>query len=199
MKKFLIETKEYFIKNLLRTFIVLAILSFVIGIVVYILALNGALDIQHIMEALYEKVESVELSFAGILENNIIASGIMILTGAIPFLFIPIVFYTFNIGIIGVLSAVMHVAGLNPIQGIVFGILPHGITELSAIFLATAIGIKVCLNISLLIIKKKKLNEVEKEMKYMLTIYTLVIIPLIAISSVIEVYVTGWLLERFVI
>jgi len=197
LKKFLLETKQYFVQNLLKIFLTVTITSVVMCVVAYIFASKGVIDSKGIMLALVEKMEDIEISFTGIFKNNMVASGIIAITGVVPFLFIPTFIYAINVGVIGVLLAVMNGIGENPITSLVFGILPHGITELTAIFLSTTIGIKICSNISLLILRKKKLAVVEKEMQYMLVIYIFVVIPLLAISAVIEAYATGWIVEKF--
>lgn len=72
--------------------------------------------------------------------NNLKASGLMILFGVIPFL--PLMSLALNGFIIGILEkTTLTKTGVSPVQ-IYLSLLPHGVFELTAIFIAVYIGIR---------------------------------------------------------
>lgn len=76
-----------------------------------------------------------------IFQNNVTAALTMLLVGIFIFI-IPLFALFVNGAAVGyVLAVTAEEAGLSPLAMLVFGILPHGVLELPAIFLAGGIGL----------------------------------------------------------
>ena len=84
----------------------------------------------------------------GIFVNNVIASGISSLLGAIPFLFLPMFSLASNAIIIGLIGAVYQTNGIGWFAFLV-GVLPHGLIEIPALVLAVSLGVHLCYQLSI--------------------------------------------------
>ena len=129
--------------------------------------------------------------------NNIRASGIVIISGIIPFLMIPILFILLNSLVMGGAIGMYSYIGLSPLIGLV-GIIPHGIFEIPAYVLAGTLG--VYLNISLIkkIIKRKKCEFKLKEVFInIIKTIVLIIVPLLIIAALIEAFLTIKIMDFF--
>lgn len=73
--------------------------------------------------------------------HNAWASVIAVLTGAIPFLFLPFFDPLLNGAVLGLLSSVSQHHGINVPHLILTQILPHGVFELTAVLYATSVGL----------------------------------------------------------
>lgn len=131
--------------------------------------------------------------------NNTVACLTGILIGLIPVIVIPTMITAFNGAIIGVLLSIAESSGFTTWKMFVFGVLPHGITEMTAMFLATAMGSFISINIIWWIIGRKDKALSFKEMleKTGLT-FVRVVIPLLFISALIESFITPTLITLFI-
>lgn len=130
----------------------------------------------------------LELWF-GIFFNNIIASGISILLGVIPFLFLPIFALASNAIIIGLVGAVYQSNGIGWFVFLV-GILPHGIIEIPALLLGVSLGVNICLKLVRTILRRSIKGELKQAVIGSLRIFILWIIPLFFIAAFIETFMT---------
>ncbi len=130
-----------------------------------------------------------------ILFNNMRATLVIMLLGAVPFVFIPALLLIENAGAMSIVLAKYIIYGLS-IPSFLAGILPHGIFELPAIFLAFMVGCYLCLMIGRFALNKDHppMGEVVKNA---LRTYVLVIIPLLMIAAPIEVYLTPKIMALF--
>jgi len=130
--------------------------------------------------------------------GNIKVAVVIGISGIIPFLFFPI----WNILIwgfaIGAATVAAKVKGMSLIYFLFFGILPHGIFELLAIFYSMSIGTLICNEISKKLIRRRnvKTNSISifNIAKNTARSYVLVIIPLLALAAVIEAFITSLLI-----
>ncbi|SHH20801.1 stage II sporulation protein M [Anaerosphaera aminiphila DSM 21120] len=180
-------------KSTLKKIILFCTVLFLVSVVgAYILARGNweliEAQIAQMMEGVMDNlnIETNKNFGLSLFINNLRAVSLMILTGFIPFLFIPIFILVLNGIIIGALPML---TGTNFVSTMVFGILPHGIFELSAIILGASFGVMICLTIVRKIIGK---NTVEFKilLKYILKKYVFVIIPLLVIAAIVEAYIT---------
>lgn len=188
---------NYYRKDFLR----LWILFIITGIGSYFLfRLFIAPDqIDEILAQLGDTFESRGLTFdssAGetmiaLFVNNTRVTLFAFLLGIIP-LFIPYVFVVINAAVIGLVAMLV---GESVVRVIVLGILPHGITEISAILLGAAMG----LSLNRHVWKKLRGKETDVTFKALflagMKTFVLIAVPLLAISAVIEAYVTPLLLQ----
>jgi len=126
--------------------------------------------------------------------NNTRAVAAIFLMGLFSFGVLGILLYMLNIGIIGGLYALIELLGINPLPMFLAGVLPHGIFELPAL----VIGSAVALYMGAVIVTPqtgKSMGEVIIELLADWTkIFLGVVIPLLAVAAVIEAYVTPGLL-----
>ena len=73
--------------------------------------------------------------------HNARASVIAVATGAVPFLFVPILDPLLNGGVLGLLVSIAKHQRLDVPRLVLTQILPHGVFELTAVLYATAVGL----------------------------------------------------------
>lgn len=100
------------------------------------------------LEHLMNKVEEIQENpspfnmFWVIFKNNVLAAMMMLGLGVF-FAIFPVMSLFVNGALIGYLLITAQASGVNAGKLLVFGILPHGIVELTAILFSTMIGIKL--------------------------------------------------------
>ncbi|MCT4783483.1 MULTISPECIES: stage II sporulation protein M [Exiguobacterium] len=159
-------------------------------------------QIEDILKQIGDMFESRGLSFdtsafdtmVALFVNNTRVALLAFLLGMIP-LFIPYVFVVINAAIIGLVAMIVDFSGESVIKVITLGILPHGITEISAILLGAAMGLSLNRHIWQKM-QGKDTNVTLKALFFIgLKMFLFVVVPLLAISAVIEAYVTPLLLQ----
>lgn len=181
---------------------------FLIGFAVFAAVVIGAAillrdrpdDTADFIRMINEMFESKDLEVNGqisawrLLLNNLLASGLMVVLGLIPFLFLPLVAIAENAFLIGVMFAgagLMGVSGLD----LAVGLIPHGIFELPALFLSVGLGVWLCME------SVKKILGRNKERSYFSMIaetcrfFVLVIIPLLIAAALVEAYITPMIMR----
>jgi stage II sporulation protein M len=138
LKRLLKESRSYIFAALI-IFVVGGVIGYVLYEQVHVIIASMLADLEDIAEALAEQDSPLYASFV-IFVNNLIAALVMLLVGAVLF-FIPIFSLFMNGLLVGYVLKLMAVeAGTAPLSMLVFGIMPHGILELPAIFLAGGVG-----------------------------------------------------------
>lgn len=105
---------------------------------------------QEILSVYIPKMESMmsedgTISTVSLFFNNLFACAMCIGMGVIPFLFLTIWAIVSNAMIIGaVLGLGSSMGTMSWFNAVVFGMLPHGIFELPAVFFSMAMGIYLC-------------------------------------------------------
>jgi uncharacterized membrane protein SpoIIM required for sporulation len=130
-----------------------------------------------------------------IFKNNITASFFAIVSGIIPLF--PLLFLFINGVIIGLAQHITQLEGLAPAK-FYLSLLPHGIFELTAFFIAVFMGLRFNLIPIQLIYHYKKTGQYRgflKEYFHDLFYYGGLIILLLAIAAVIEMTVSPLILK----
>lgn len=196
--------ETYFEKNLKSTF------HFCLAFFVIMIILNAMLFLNdpqlsqsyfNELQALFNEKEfldgsGIELWF-GIFFNNLIASGISILMGVIPFVFLPMFSLASNAIIIGLMGAVYQSNGVGWIPFLV-GILPHGVLEIPALVLGVTLGVHICLKLVKTILRRSFKGELKQAFIGCMRIYILWMVPLFFIAAFIETFMTPILFNAFV-
>lgn len=142
------------------------------------------------------KLENGNLALAIIL-NNIRACIISVLLGFIPFLFLTIFVLLINAGLIGAVFQASSIgAGVSLWKTIIFGILPHGILELPALFISMALSIFLCLFLTKKILKLEKAKFGKTLLNVLLNVI-IIVIPLLLVAGLIEGFITPILITKF--
>ncbi|WP_233005201.1 stage II sporulation protein M [Exiguobacterium aurantiacum] len=199
-----LSLKEAWSNYYSRDFFRLWVIFLVTGIGSYFLfrAVIAPEQVDEILAQLGESFESQGLTFDSsaretmfaLFVNNTRVTLLAFLLGMIP-LFIPYMFVVINAAVIGLVAMLVGFAGESVIRVIVLGILPHGITEISAILLGAAMG----LSLNRYIWKKLRGKKTDVTFKALFVAgvktFLVIAVPLLAISAIIEAYVTPLLLQ----
>ncbi len=125
--------------------------------------------------------------------NNSVKALLVILLGVIPFLF-PSVFIMINSFVLGLV--VNRVVAEHGLGFTLLGLLPHGLLELSAILVATALGLQVGFS-SFASFQGKK-GQLQRQYKASLAVYLKLILPALFVAAIIETLVGTYVLPLFV-
>lgn len=192
---------DYFSRNLKHLFFIYLILFVTLSIFNVALFQNNP----EVTNAYYEEIKAVfdQKNMADssgfdlyllIFVNNVRAGGITILTGLIPFLFIPVFSFISNVMILGVVGAVFQINGIGLLPFFA-GILPHGVLEIPGLVLGTILGIHICQKLTKVILRRAVPGEFKQAVFGALRIFLLWMVPLFAIASAIETFLTPFLLN----
>lgn len=195
------KIKAFYKKELQRIFISMIILFFVICIITSIfLYYNQDIANQMLLETKKLLLSKDILSDAGTIQvgslilNNVFASFYSIVTGIIPFFFLPLFSLLLNAGMIGVVFGSMPITHSSMLL-IFVGLLPHGIFEITALLLSLSLGVYLCKEMCLRIIGKKRKLPMMSMLLHILRIYLLIIVPLMIVAGFIETYITPILMN----
>ncbi len=126
--------------------------------------------------------------------NNTRAIATIFVAGLVSFSVLGIMLYMVNIGLMGGLFALFELLGKDPWPLFTHGVLPHGIFEIPALMIGSA----VVLYMGVAIVTPqvgKSMGEVILELFADWTkIFLGIVVPLLAIAAVIEAYITPNLL-----
>lgn len=126
--------------------------------------------------------------------NNTRAVALIFVLGLFSFGVLGILLYMLNIGIIGGVYALIELLGMNPARMFAAGVLPHGIFELPALMIGSAIALYMG---AALVTPQtgRSMGEVIIELLAdWVKIFLGIVVPLLAVAAVIEAYVTPGLL-----
>ncbi|WP_353892710.1 stage II sporulation protein M [Proteinivorax hydrogeniformans] len=136
--------------------------------------------------------------FLIVLVNNLRVSAFMVLLGFIPIIVLPAVSGVVTSISVSMILALFNTFDLYPVQTLIYGILPHGIIELFAIYLAGGIGVFLSLNMFKKIFSSKRAEiNIGIIIKDSIISYLIVVAPLIILAAVIEGFVTPVLIDNF--
>lgn len=126
--------------------------------------------------------------------NNTRAVALIFFAGMVSFSVLGVLLYAVNISLIGGLFALFEILGVNPVPLFVAGVLPHGVFELPALMIGSA----VVLYFGAAIVTPqtgKSMGEVIIELcADWAKIFIGLVVPLLAIAAIIEAYITPSLL-----
>lgn len=188
--------KRYLNKKLTIAVVIVFIISGILGYI-----LTNQLMTEDFVENLIENLRYIfdqegNISLLPLFLNNVKATSIAIIMGFIPFLYLPFLSSALNGMIIGVVLKFSAFQGQSPVKTFVIGILPHGIFELTAIFLSLSIGVSLSHTLTRGILKKPT-PTIEDFLKAAIRTYITVIIPLLAVAAGIETFIVPRLIQIF--
>jgi uncharacterized membrane protein SpoIIM required for sporulation/ABC-type transport system involved in multi-copper enzyme maturation permease subunit len=126
--------------------------------------------------------------------NNTRAVAVIFFAGLFSFGVLGILIYMLNIGVIGGLYALFELLGMQPLPMFLAGVVPHGIFELPALMIGSAVALYMG---AALVTPQtgKSMGEIILELLAdWVKIFFGVVIPLLAVAALIEAYVTPGLL-----
>ena len=118
-----------------------------------------------------------------------------LLLGLVSFGTLGLTLFVGNIALVGGVLGAAHLVGYSPLVAFAAGILPHGIFELSAIFLATAAMLKVAAQLVTPQPDKSLGETLLLSLADWFRIFAGIVLPFLAIAAVIEIYVTPLLIK----
>ena len=127
--------------------------------------------------------------------HNTRTTVVFLLLGLVSFGTLGLTLFLGNVALVGGVMGAAHLVGYSPLLAFGAGILPHGIFELSAIFLATAAMLKVGAQL-VTPQPDKGLGEILLiALADWFRIFIGIVVPFLAIAAVIEIYVTPFLIK----
>lgn len=124
--------------------------------------------------------------------NNSTAAFSALLWGLVPFAYLAAFPLGFNFFVLGVLGAYAMQSGMG-LGAYLVGILPHGLVELPTLVLFCAAGLYLCSRVTARV-RGDKSVQLLSLLSSLSRLYLCVILPLLAVSAMIEAYVTPRLL-----
>jgi len=128
--------------------------------------------------------------------NNTRAVAFIFLAGVVSFSVLGILLYMVNIALIGGIYALLELLGVNPLPIFIAGVAPHGVFEIPALMIGSA----VVLYFGAVIVTPqagKSMGEVILELLAdWAKIFIGLVVPLLAIAAVIEAYISPSLLLK---
>ncbi|GAB4497248.1 MAG: hypothetical protein OHK003_05220 [Anaerolineales bacterium] len=164
------------------------------------LSQSSAEDLKKLQENLGDlpDLESVSgnLNAGFLFLNNTRAMALIFLAGMVSFSVLGVLFYMINVSLIGGVYAFLELIGVSPMPIFLAGVLPHGIFELPALLIGSA----VVLYIGAALVTPqngKSMGEVVIELMADWTkIFVGLVVPLLAIAALVEAYITPGILLR---
>jgi stage II sporulation protein M len=176
-----------YLRNSLRYVLFVFVLFVVGGIVGFVFAerVNEMFKIEELLRKLVEKVlgmNTSELIFF-IFQNNAQGALYGLVLGIIFGVF-PLVSALGNGVVLGyVMKSSWQISGISDF----WRILPHGVFELVAVFIALGLGVKLGFSL----FTKKGRKEISKRLLWSLIIFVCVVLPLLILAAVIEGMLIG--------
>ena len=127
--------------------------------------------------------------------HNARTTVVFLLLGLVSFGTLGLTLFIGNIGLVGGVLGAADLVGFSPLLTFAAGILPHGIFELSAIFLATAAMLKVGAQLVTPQPEKSLGETFLLSLADWSRVFVGLVLPLLAIAAVIEIYVTPALIK----
>jgi len=182
----------------LRPYLVTSIILFSVGLMIGLMIVNRFPQMADTFESslasfiqVFRGLPKFKLA-AAIFVNNTVKTLAMMLLGTLLGV-IPAFFLIVNGAAVGM---VMSLSGQT--RGVwvaLLSVLPHGILELPAVFLGTAIGIMMGTAIARKLFARST-NKIGTELGSALKFFCCVIVPLLLVAAMVEAYVTPALASR---
>jgi len=190
------EIRDYLIR--LRPYLIASVIFFGVGFVIGLMIVNRFPEMANSFESsltgfvkIFRGLPRFRL-FTAIFVNNSVKTLLAILLGLI-FAVIPTFFLIVNGAALGVVMSLSTQA--RGLRESLLSVLPHGIPELTAVFLGTAIGIMLGISV-LRRITGKQQAKIATELGQAVKFFYSVIIPLLLFAAGVEAYVTTVLITH---
>ena len=197
------QVGKFLRSKILWIFIILSFVFLGVSVLLYFVLLEHQEMVVALFKQFTEAILSKDIlgadgriSSGSLFFNNLQATTISILLGFMPFLFLPVWVILVNAGSLSVVFAMIKMTGAASIgKMIIFGILPHGIFELTALFLGISLGFYICKTLCIIVCKSNSGIRLKDELINVLRTYLLIIVPLLIIAALIESYLTPLLIN----
>jgi uncharacterized membrane protein SpoIIM required for sporulation/ABC-type transport system involved in multi-copper enzyme maturation permease subunit len=126
--------------------------------------------------------------------NNTRAVAFIFLMGLFSFGVLGVLLYILNVSVIGGLYALLELLGLNPLSMFLAGVLPHGVFELPALMIGSALALYMGASLVTPQTGKSMGEVIIGLLADWAKIFLGLVVPLLAVAAVIEAYVTPGLL-----
>lgn len=172
-------------------FAVLLVLGIVLGCIFPDMAENFVLFFSSNLASNGVVDESGNIRLLPLLYNNLRAAVMTIAYGFIPFIFLPALSLGINSMLIGFFAAFYLNNGMDMLYFLA-AIVPHGILEIPALVISVALGLYLCRVINDYARHSTK-GSVKAALGSILRVYCLRAAPLFIAASLIECYITPWI------
>lgn len=190
------EIRSYL--HLLRPFLVTSIVLFGVGFVIGLMIVHRFPQMAETFESslagfvkVFRGLPKLQLA-AAIFVNNTVKTLAVILLGTLLGV-IPVFFLVVNGAALGVVWSLS--SQTRGVSVSLLSLLPHGILELPAVFLGTAIGIMMGTSIARKLFAQSE-SKIGTELGHALKFFATVIVPLLLVAAFVEAYVTSALVAR---
>ncbi len=127
--------------------------------------------------------------------NNVRATFLVFLAGIFSFSVLGMLVYLINVGLVGGVLGVFQLIGYSPLPLFAAGLLPHGIFEIPALMLASAVVLRMGA-VAVTPQTGKSMGQVMLEqLADWLKVFLGLVVPLLAVAAIMEAYVTPWILS----
>ena len=133
--------------------------------------------------------ESGKISVLALFLNNVQATAFIMLYGLLPFIQLPALALGVNAMMLGVMASWYAAEGISPLAYLA-ALLPHGVLELPALFLAFGTGLYICGQLTRRCRKDQSARSLGACMTLASQPLLSVLVPLLLIASFVEAYVT---------
>ncbi|EOS63613.1 stage II sporulation protein M [Oscillibacter sp. 1-3] len=133
--------------------------------------------------------ESGKISVLALFLNNVQATAFIMLYGLLPFIQLPALALGVNAMMLGVMASWYAAEGISPLAYLA-ALLPHGVLELPALFLAFGTGLYICGQLTRRCRKDQSARSLWACMTLASQTLLSVLVPLLLIASFVEAYVT---------
>ena len=190
---------EFIKKDVLRTYCIcfivfISILVFATFMTYYVVGIDG---IKNLIKGMHETITDgsnntdIKKFWYDFFIQNSRANLFVIISGLIPFLFIPVIIMIFNSIVNGfAIGAFALVYKLSFFKSFLVGIAPHGILEYAINILGFALGIILCKQMISGIKTKNIITTMSYYILNSLRVYILIILPILLIAGIIESSIT---------
>lgn len=127
--------------------------------------------------------------------HNARTTVVFLLLGLVSFGTLGLTLFIGNIALVGGVLGAAQLVGYSPVLAFAAGILPHGLFELSAIVLATAAMLKVGAQLVTPQTDKSLGETLLLSLADWSRVFIGIVLPLLAIASLIEIYITPLLIK----
>lgn len=131
-----------------------------------------------------------EMTWYGFLIHNGEADLWTMLSGVVPFVFLPFFVLLFNGVLLGFTTgAVTNIYSCSLLKAVIFGVAPHGILEYAVNILSLALGVYFCKTITNTI-RKKEYDNWKTAKIDCVRMFVLIVLPGLLIAGIIEAELT---------
>lgn len=139
---------------------------------------------------------SGKISALALFFNNVESSAFIMIYGLLPFVHLSALPLGINAMLLGVMAAWYVAEGISPLVYFA-ALIPHAIFELPALFLAFGMGLYACGQLTRRCRGDKSALSLWDCLVLMSRMLLLVLIPLLAVSSLVEAYITPLVASLF--